>query len=120
MRKNLLIGLINLTLILAAGSASYAAQTAVTGEWTADAQKDKTEKIYISFSRRTESGGKNQNGTTYAYEDLQGLSRAETQNGRVSFKLVREAGTIECEGTFTNGKGVGTFRFTGNQALSTR
>ena len=35
----------------------------------------------------------------------------------MSFSLVREAGTIECEGGFQNGKGSGTYRFTGNQAF---
>jgi hypothetical protein len=30
---------------------------------------------------------------------------------------VREAGRIDCEGSFQNGKGSGTFRFTGNQSF---
>ncbi len=50
-------------------------------------------------------------GSSFNYEDLQGLSRDQTQNGKVSFRLVREAGTVECEGSFVNGKGSGTFRF---------
>lgn len=32
---------------------------------------------------------------------------------------MREAGTIECEGSFENRRGSGTFRFTGSQAFVT-
>jgi hypothetical protein len=57
-------------------------------------------------------------GQTYDYADLQGLSRERAlSNGPVKFSLAREAGTIDCEGTFQNGKGSGTFRFTGNQSF---
>jgi hypothetical protein len=39
------------------------------------------------------------------------------RGGPVKFSLVREAGRIDCEGSFQNEKGSGTFRFTGNQAF---
>ena len=53
------------------------------------------------------------------------MSRQQaTGSGAVRFSLVREAGTIECEGNFTDGKGAGTFRFTPNaqfiSAMKTR
>lgn len=101
-------------MLLFVGSGQILAQTAITGEWTAEAKKEKTDKIHLSFERRTEKGGRNQQGSTFAYSDLQGLSRGDTESGRVSFRLVREAGTIECEGTFTGGRGSGTFRFVPN------
>jgi hypothetical protein len=57
-------------------------------------------------------------GQTYDFADLQGLSREQAVNGGpVKFSLVREAGRIDCEGSFQNGKGSGTFRFTGNQSF---
>ncbi|NOT47873.1 MAG: hypothetical protein HOP17_09025, partial [Acidobacteria bacterium] len=90
----------------------------ITGEWTAEAKKEKGEKIHLSFERKTEKGGRNQNGSSFEYSDLQGLSRGDTENGRVSFKLVREAGTIECEGTFIAGRGSGTFRFVPNMGFA--
>lgn len=125
MRKAHLFGIINLAVIIfVIGSYVIVAQSVVTGTWTANTKFDKENKterenrpdkdpnrIHINFERVTERG-KNQNGTVFEFGDLQGLSRAQTQNGRVSFSLVREAGTIECEGTFTDGKGSGTFRFT--------
>lgn len=74
-------------------------------------------KIYISFERRTEHG-KNQHGTSYAYSDVDGLSKAQVQNGgQVSFRIVREAGTIEAQGNFANGVGSGTFRFIPNMSF---
>ncbi|MBC7899779.1 MAG: hypothetical protein H7070_06960 [Saprospiraceae bacterium] len=118
MRKSSLIGLLNFALVfIVFGSYVIVAQSVVTGEWTAETKKEKSDKIHLSFERKTEKGGRNQHGSSFAYEDLQGLNRGETQNGKASFRLVREAGTIECEGTFVNGRGSGTFRFTGNQAF---
>ena len=56
-------------------------------------------------------------GQTYDFAEL-GLSREQVlRGGPVKFSLVREAGTIECEGSFENRKGSGTYRFTGSQAF---
>lgn len=92
------------------------AQTVLTGDWRAEVKSEKnTDKIYLSFERRTARAGKNQHGSNFNYSDLQGLSREQaTSGGAVRFSLVREAGTIECEGTFQNNKGAGSFRFTPN------
>jgi hypothetical protein len=98
------------------GSYVIAAQEAVTGTWKAEVKTEKNDKIQVSFERKTEKGGKHQHGSSFAYSDFQGLTREKAQNGRVSFSLAREAGTIECEGEFTNGKGAGTFRFSPNKS----
>lgn len=74
-------------------------------------------KIHINFSRTSEHG-RNSHGSSFAYSDLEGLSQSQTQNGNVRFRLAREAGTIEAEGTFVNGKGSGTFRFIPNRAFA--
>ncbi|MGC2238648.1 MAG: hypothetical protein WA584_21015 [Pyrinomonadaceae bacterium] len=113
-------------------TAAVSAQEIITGTWKADSKpewdkkdksddwsksekSDKGDKIYLSFERRNEKGYRNQNGSNYNYSDLQGLSRQQASaSGAVKFSVVREAGTIECEGTFTDGKGYGTFRFTPN------
>jgi len=103
-------------LVIVAGSTSVFAQSAISGTWTASIKAEEPDKIYLSFERRHEKGGKNQMGTTYDFAELQGLSREQvSSNGAAKFSLVREAGTIDCEGAFQNGKGSGTFRFRGNQ-----
>jgi hypothetical protein len=101
---------------VAVGS-SVPVQDVLTGDWTASFV-DNNARINLNLNRRTEKGGKHQFGQTYDFTEFQGLSREQAlQGGPVKFSLVREAGTIDFEGTFQNGKGSGTFRFTGNQAF---
>lgn len=88
-----------------------------TGEWNASLNKENS-KVHLNLERRTKRGGLNQTGQTYDFSELQGLSREQAINGGpVKFSLVREAGRIDCEGTFQNGKGSGTFNFTANPAF---
>ena len=109
-------------IVIVIGSVVIVAQTAITGAWTADTRADKEEKVenagkvHLSFERQTDGNGRNQYGSSFSYDDLQGLSREQAQNGKANFRLVREAGTIECVGSFANGKGSGTFIFTPNQS----
>lgn len=120
MLKSLAFRSFGLFLIFVIGSYVIIAQNAVTGEWIANANpKDENpDKIHLSFEMRTEKGGRNQHGSSFAYSDLQGLTRDQAQNGKANFSLAREAGTIECEGTFVNGRGSGTFRFTPNYGFA--
>lgn len=105
-------------IVIVIGNYVIVAQTTLTGDWKAEVRSEKPDKIYLSFSRKTEKGGKNQMGSTYDYADLKGLSRDQAlAGGAIRFSLVREAGTIDCEGAFTNGKGSGTFTFTGSQSF---
>jgi len=104
-------------IVLVAGS-NVVAQNPMTGDWTASLVQDNSGKISLNFERRSEKGGRHQMGQTYDFADLQGLSREQVLGGgAVKFSLVREAGRIDCEGSFQNGKGSGTFRFTGNQSF---
>lgn len=123
-------------IIIVIGSITIVAQSVVTGTWKSDSWSDKhtgkghdedgvldntilkkdENKLHLSFSRSTDGRNRNQFGSGFNYSDLQGLTREQTQNGNVNFRIVREAGTVECEGTFTNGKGSGTFRFTPNMS----
>lgn len=119
MSKSLLFRLSNFAFIIfVIGSYVIVAQNIITGDWTASTKEEKPDKIQLNFEIRTEKGGRNQHGSGFAYSDLRGLSPDQTQNGRVSFSLAREAGTIDCEGTFVNGRGSGTFRFTPNYGFA--
>lgn len=111
-----LAALTSLAFASSLGSSNALAQNALTGDWTASLNKDDSAKINLNFERRNARGFKSQMNETYDFADLQGLSREQISGGgAVKFSLVREAGTIECEGSFQNGKGSGTFRFNGNQ-----
>ncbi len=120
MSKSLAVRLFSFAFVIfVLGSYVIVAQNPIAGDWKADTRDGDSEKtqlspdkIYLSFEIRTEKGGRNQHGSSFSYSDLQGLTRDQAQNGRVSFSLAREAGTILCEGSFVNGKGSGTFRFT--------
>jgi hypothetical protein len=105
-------------IVLVAGAHAVFAQNVLTGDWKASVKAEESDKIHLSLERRTEKGGRSQMGTDYNFADLQGLSREQAlSGGAVRFSLVREAGTIDCEGSFQNGKGSGTFRFTGSQGF---
>lgn len=123
MSKILMRGAVGLAVVAALALAGWTkmspveAQSQLTGTWTATVQKENN-KINLSFERQSEKSGRHQTGQTFDFSDLQGLSREQAVNGGpVNFSLVREAGRIDCEGSFQNGKGSGTFRFTGNAAF---
>jgi len=120
MSRNLAIRLFSFAFIVFVwGSYVIVAQnTVITGDWTAKTITEERDKIQLNFEIRRENGGKNNHGSSFAYSDLRGLSADQAQNGKVTFSLAREAGTIDCEGTFTNGRGVGTFRFTPNYSFA--
>ncbi len=101
--------------VIVIGNYVIVAQTVLIGDWKAEVRSEKNpDKIQLSFERRSEKG-RNQHGSSFNYADLQGLSREQAlSGGAVKFSLVREAGSIECEGSFSGGKGAGTFRFTSN------
>lgn len=120
-----------LVFVARVASTNAIAQNVKTGEWTASlTNKDTDEgagndtardsgKINLNFERRSENGGRHQMGQSYDFADLQGLGREQVLGGgSVKFSLVREAGRIDCEGSFKSGRGAGTFSFTGNQGFA--
>ncbi|HET6976367.1 MAG TPA: hypothetical protein VFI24_08595 [Pyrinomonadaceae bacterium] len=104
-------------LIWIAGTRAIAQDT-FTGEWTATVKDKDTSKIHLNLERKSSKHGRNQMGQTFDFADLQGLTREQALNGGpVNFSLVREAGRVEMEGSFQNGRGSGTFRFIGNASF---
>jgi hypothetical protein len=108
----------SLALLICIAGISVTAQNPTTGTWTASISSKDDSKIQLNLSRRNDKGKNHQSGQSYELSDLQGLTREQAQNGGpVSFSLVREAGRVDLEGNFQNGKGSGTFRFTPNAAF---
>lgn len=94
---------------------NVAAQKTTSGDWTATVSTKDDSKIHLNLERRSDKGHRNQMGQSFEFSELQGLTREQAKaGGPVSFSLVREAGRIDLEGTFQNGKGSGTYRFTPN------
>jgi hypothetical protein len=109
---------VSVAFIILLAAQALVAQNVLTGTWTASADPEKPGRLSLSLERRAADGGKNQIGQTYDLADLQGLSREQAAGtGAVRFSLVREAGRIDCEGSFLNGKGSGTFSFNGSQGF---
>lgn len=98
-----------------------ASAQSLTGEWKGSLSGKDKSKLNLNFSTRRETDGdKKWNhtiGHTFEFAEL-GLNREQVVNGGpVSFRLTREAGTIEGEGSFQNEKGSGTYRFIGNSGF---
>lgn len=117
MRKNTIFTIFSfIFIIIVIGRVVIVAQAPITGTWTANARDEKDGKINLNLERRSPNGsGHNQMGKSYDYSELQGLSA--NSNGKVSFRLVREAGNIDFQGEFVNGRGTGTFTYTPNSGF---
>jgi hypothetical protein len=124
--QSMIRSLFNLSLIVfVIGSYVIAAQTVQTGTWKAsnrtvkEGSKDaaaKAGKIQLNFSRDSDQHRNSSSGSGFDLSELQGLTEAQIAgSSAVRFSIAREAGTIECEGAFADGKGSGTYRFTPNQ-----
>lgn len=112
---------VSLAFITSLRGYSVMAQNVSSGDWSASLEDGKS-RINLSFGlndtdRSDDRRNKHQFGQTYDLSEL-GLTREQvTKGGPVTFTLSREAGTITCEGSFQDGKGSGTFRFTRNPAF---
>jgi hypothetical protein len=104
----------SLAMLIWIAGTKVTAQNTMSGDWTAHLSSEDT-KLQLNLERRSGKSGRNQMGQSFEFSDFQGLTRQQVQNGGpVSFSLVREAGRIDMEGTFQNGRGSGAFRFTPN------
>lgn len=118
MKKLTPAGLVFAIGILIFGNLVIAAQT-YSGTWTSRPHKGDSdgEKIQLTFRSNDAENERHSYGSTFKYSDLKGLSLETARDGAASFRLEREAGTIECKGNFTDGKGAGTFVFTPNSSF---
>jgi hypothetical protein len=94
-------------------SATRVEAASVSGQWTAYLSTKHPGYIQLNFSRRSDGDGMNMMGETFALSELQGLGEvAGSGRSDVKFNLVREPGTMACEGFFRDGQGAGTWTFT--------
>lgn len=123
-------------IVIVVGSYVIVAQDALTGTWKANdsdwssKRKNKDDdndyiekskdKVHLNFSSDRSNGNRNNFGSGFDYSELRGLTKAqvESANSAVNFNIAREAGMIDMQGTFQNGKGAGTFRFTPNRTFA--
>jgi len=93
-----------------------AAQQTNSGEWTAQFERNRQGSLQMSFIRDTSSWS-----VTIPASELQGLpaDAATLSNSTVNFRIVREAGTFDCQGYFNAGKGAGHWTFQSNPAFVT-
>jgi hypothetical protein len=95
--------------LLTAGSAF-----ALDGAWTAAIEEKHPDRIYFNLIQ----GQFHNMGNTFSLSAFSGLTPAQisaTTMTPVHFAMNREAGTVDYEGTFRNGKGAGQFTFTADR-----
>ena len=90
------------------------AQDSYTGQWIIEPART-AGRYQVTFTyQSTRSGrGHSMSGFTIEPERFQGLTQTQIMSAgsRVQFQLVRDAGTLNCEGWFKDGKGSGHFVF---------
>jgi hypothetical protein len=109
--------LTGLVLVLCySGLSSTGAQDSITGEWILSA-KSGTEFAHLTIQRRTERHSNSMSSVEIRGDSIRGLTREQmaASGSAVQFQIVRDAGTLNCEGWFKDGRGSGHFTFVPNQ-----
>jgi hypothetical protein len=96
-----------------------AAQSALTGQWIARFNANKPAVINLMFTRRSENGGSYMVGENVSLNELQGFPSDVNSSTKtnVNFRIIREAGTFDCEGYFGASKGAGFWTLTPSQSF---
>lgn len=91
---------------------ALASENAFAGVWIAEFKPDKPDKIDVKFKRQSTKEGFSSTTNPFLTGELQGLAPQSTFSGKtnINFRIVREAGTFECEGFFDKGKGSGNWK----------
>lgn len=96
-------------------------QGTIKGSWTTQVSSKRPDQVQITFSRSSDKGDYNNTmGESFSLTELQGLNGADaatSSRSSVAFSLVREAGTVQCEGSFSQGRGAGFWTFTPNASF---
>ncbi|HVG17658.1 MAG TPA: hypothetical protein VNI02_01295, partial [Blastocatellia bacterium] len=96
------------------------AQSRYEGQWTIENRRDRTAlHLTLIYGDGTQGRNTNTTGFDIAPEHLQGLSQAQIMSAgsQVRFQIVRDAGVLNCEGWFKDGRGSGHFTFAANPSF---
>ena len=87
----------------------------ITGEWRIEFTRKDPDEVQLNMTR----GRQNNWGNGIKISEVQGLWRdyATTPASNVTLRIVRDAGTFELTGSFSNGKGSGQFTLTPNDGF---
>lgn len=91
----------------------FAMSAARHGQWTLSAARNPG-AVWISFQSAAEDEHHFNSSADWKIADLQGLQWPATGKQDVSFKIVRDAGTIDCNGFLSGTEGAGLFTFKPN------
>jgi uncharacterized protein (UPF0335 family) len=96
-----------------------AAQTALSGQWVAEFNSREPGVIKLMFSRRSDNGDSFMTSDNISMAELQGFPSDVTSTAKtnINFRIVREAGTFNCEGYFSAGRGAGFWTLTPSQSF---
>lgn len=100
--------------ILLSAMTAGALPAQLEGTWTAGPRDDGRVQLTVNVDASNWSSG-------FARADLRGLTDAQLASPTpvpAAFRIVREAGTFEMEGTFREGRGSGHFRFVPDPAFT--
>jgi hypothetical protein len=85
----------------------------ITGQWMIDGI-GVPDQVQLTLHRTIGKSGSSTNSSGYPVKGLLGLSRTQIDSPEVvivHFQMVRDAGTLACDGYFKHGNGAGTFTF---------
>src|SRR5215831_14681612 len=84
-----------------ASTAIMSTQATMSGEWILE-MRPGSDLVYFSIHRRSERGGNFSSSSDIRADSIKGLNAAlSAGNGSaVSFQVIRDAGTFNCEGWF--------------------
>ena len=116
MNKALLRIIVMLLCMATLSFTTSTSQEPLTGQWTAE-WKSEANEVEMMLNRRSGKFGNNMSSVILTPDKLQGLTRTQAFSAgtSVNFRLVRDAGTLTCDGWFKEGKGAGHWTFTQDQ-----
>ena len=85
----------------------------ITGQWIIDGI-GVPDQVQLTLHRSTGKSGSSTNSSGFPVKGFLGLNRAQMDSSEgvmVRFQMVRDAGTLACEGYFKQGNGAWTFTF---------